>query len=62
MPLRLVRLHIRLLASAVLGLVVLAASSATDWRIPTRLLAGWDVGVFCYLAFSFWTMSFSTDR
>ena len=60
MPLRLVRLHIRLLASAVLGLVVLAASSATDWRIPTRLLAGWDVGVFCYLAFSFWVMSFST--
>ncbi len=63
MPVRLVRLHVRLLLSAVLGLVVLAASFLTDWRIPTRLLAGWNVGVFCYLALIFWTMTFSTiDR
>ncbi len=60
LPLRLARLHIRLLLSTVLGLVVLAASFSLDWRTPTRLLAGWDVGVFCYLAFTFSMMTFST--
>jgi uncharacterized membrane protein len=30
---------------------------ATPWRIPTRILAGWDSGVVLYLALSFWTMA-----
>ncbi len=60
MPMRLARLHIQLILSVALGLAVLAASFAADWRLPTRLLAGWDVGVICYLALSGWLMAFST--
>jgi uncharacterized membrane protein len=47
---RIVMARPRLLCSAVVGLVVFLALSATGWRMPSRLLAGWDVGVALYLA------------
>jgi uncharacterized membrane protein len=49
MPIRVLRARPRLFISAVIGLAVVAISPA-DWRIATRLLAGWDVGVGLYLA------------
>jgi uncharacterized membrane protein len=54
---RLVRLHGRLLISAVVGVVVMLALLATAWRTPTKLLASWDIGVACYLALTFWMMA-----
>src|SRR5262249_4025960 len=45
---RIARGHPRLLVSLVVGLVVIAALPA-EWRIATRLLVGWDVGVGLYL-------------
>jgi uncharacterized membrane protein len=48
-PIRIIRARPRLFISAVIGLLVIAACPA-DWRITTRLIAGWDVGVVLYLA------------
>jgi uncharacterized membrane protein len=47
-PIRIVRARPRLFLSA---LIVLAVSVLTpsDWRIATRLLVGWDVGIALYL-------------
>ncbi len=56
MPLRLVRLHFHLLLSIAIGGAVTIAVAATDLRLPTRLLAGWDVGVVCYLVLTLWVM------
>jgi uncharacterized membrane protein len=52
-PLRLLRLHLRLLFSIALGIVVLLVTVRTGWRLPTRLLTGWDAGAVCYLVFTF---------
>ena len=60
MPARLLRLHIRLVLSILLGAVVVAASYAVDWRASTRLLAGWDAGCILYLALAARTMSRAT--
>jgi uncharacterized membrane protein len=47
---RIVRTRPRLFMSAALAVVVIAVLfAATDWRAPTRLLVGWDVGVGLYL-------------
>lgn len=51
------RLHIRLLAAAAFGIGVTAALSALPWRMPTRILVGWDGGVVLYLALVFWVMA-----
>jgi len=56
MPIRLVRLHLRLLLSIAIGVAVFFAALLADWRTPTRVLAGWDVGVGVYLAFVYWMM------
>jgi uncharacterized membrane protein len=48
-PLRVIRARPRLFVSAIVGLVVIAICPM-DWRIATRLLVGWDVGVALYLA------------
>ena len=56
MPIRLVRLHVRLLLSIAIGVAVFFAALLADWRTPTRVLAGWDVGVGVYLAFVYWMM------
>jgi uncharacterized membrane protein len=50
------RLHFRLLLSIAIGCLVTIAVAATQLRLPTSLLAGWDIGVVCYLILTFWMM------
>jgi uncharacterized membrane protein len=49
MPVRLARLHARLLISIAVGMAVILGLSMTDWSMPTKLLFGWDTGVVLYL-------------
>ncbi len=49
MPVRLARLHARLLVSIAVGMAVILGLSMTDWSMPTKLLFGWDTGVVLYL-------------
>lgn len=49
MPVRLARLHARLLISVAVGLFVTLGLSLTDWSMATKLLIGWDIGVVLYL-------------
>lgn len=60
MPIRLVRLHIRLLISIALGLAVLLVLVPVHWRVPSKLLAGWDAGVALYLMLIYWVISRAT--
>jgi uncharacterized membrane protein len=46
---RVLRARPKLFLSVVLGLVIIAALPA-DWRVATRMLVGWDVGLGFYLA------------
>jgi uncharacterized membrane protein len=46
---RLWQLHARLFISAAFGF---AATLALPWRMPTRVLVGWDAGVLLYLVLS----------
>src|SRR5438552_13701541 len=51
---RIVRTRPRLFFSALLGLAVIALLfAASDWRVATRLLVGWDIGVGLYLILAF---------
>jgi len=43
-------LHVRLFLSAAFGAAVTLALLALPWRMPTRILVGWDAGVALYLA------------
>jgi uncharacterized membrane protein len=49
MPIRLARLHMRLLISVAVGLLVTLCLSMTDWSMATKLLLGWDIGIVLYL-------------
>jgi uncharacterized membrane protein len=49
LPIRIAKLHGNLMISAALGGIVLFALLFADWRLPTKLLAGWDAGVVVYL-------------
>jgi uncharacterized membrane protein len=60
MPVRLARLHARLLISVAIGAAVTLALAATDWRLATRLLTGWDVGISFYLVSTYLLVSRST--
>jgi len=60
MPLRLARLHARLLISVAVGVTVTLALMMTDWRLPSRILTGWDVGVGLYLFLAYLLMSRAT--
>ena len=42
------KLHAHLMIAAVVGIAVIAFVPG-GWRLPTRLLAGWDAGVAIYL-------------
>jgi uncharacterized membrane protein len=47
---RIVRPRLRLFASFFVGVIVTAAVTVlTDWRLATRLLAGWNVSIALYL-------------
>jgi uncharacterized membrane protein len=55
---RLFRTRPRLFISAAVGLLAIAILFAvTDWRTPTKLLTGWDVGLALYLALAFSLMA-----
>lgn len=43
-------LHVRLFVSAAFGAAVTLTLLALPWRMPTRILVGWDAGVALYLA------------
>jgi len=51
LPLRMARLHAKLLIAIAVG-VAAALVTPADWRIWTRLLCGWDVAVAIYLVFT----------
>ena len=53
---RVVRARPRLFLSGALGLVV-GALLPPSWRLVTRLLVAWDVGVACYLALAYHLMA-----
>lgn len=48
LPIRIARLHTKLLISALVG-VLIAIFVPFRWEVATRLLVGWDVGVVLYL-------------
>ena len=50
------RLHVRLFVSAAFGAALTLAFLALPWRMPTRVLVGWDSGVTLYLALIYWLM------
>jgi uncharacterized membrane protein len=58
LPIRIARLHDKLIIAAVVGIAVsaLAVLAPYDWGLPTRLLAGWDVGAALYLILTFAVM------
>jgi uncharacterized membrane protein len=60
-PLRIVRARPRLFISALIGLVVIALCPS-EWRIATRLLAGWDLGIALYLALALRMMALAQVR
>jgi uncharacterized membrane protein len=51
---RIIHTRPRLFISAAVGLIAIAILFAvTDWRTPTKLLAGWDIGLALYLVLAF---------
>jgi uncharacterized membrane protein len=60
-PVRIVRARPRLFIAALIGLVV-AALCPSDWRIATRLLVGWDLGVALYLTLALRMMAVAEVR
>jgi uncharacterized membrane protein len=60
-PIRIVRARPRLFISALIGLVVIALCPS-DWRMATRLLVGWDVGLILYLGLLLRMMSVAEVR
>lgn len=49
LPIRIAKLHAHLMISAAFGGIVFCALIFADWRLPTKLLTGWDAGVALYL-------------
>ena len=47
------KLHARLFIAAAFGVAVALALLALPWRMPTRILIGWDIGFVLYLALSY---------
>ncbi|TMJ05441.1 MAG: DUF1345 domain-containing protein [Alphaproteobacteria bacterium] len=55
---RIVRTRPRLFLSSLLGLAVIALLFViSDWRVATRLLVGWDIGIGLYLILAFSLMA-----
>jgi len=63
-PVRIVHARPRLFVSGAVAVVVMAVLAvAAPWRLPTRLLVGWDIGIALYLVLAFHMMVTSTiDR
>ena len=49
LPIRVARLHGKLLGSFAFGVLVAIAAMWTPWQLTTRLLAGWDAFILVYL-------------
>lgn len=49
LPVRVARLHGKLIIATVIGLVFTGALFAVDMQLLARLLAGWDLGIVIYL-------------
>jgi uncharacterized membrane protein len=60
-PVRIVRARPRLFISALIGLII-AALCPSDWRIATRLLVGWDLGLALYLGLALRMMAVAEVR
>jgi uncharacterized membrane protein len=58
LPVRMIRARPRLFGSGLVGLIVTAALPMT-WRLATRVLVGWDLGVLLYLALACHLMAIS---
>jgi uncharacterized membrane protein len=56
MPVRLARLHARLVISIAIGMAVTLGLAMTDWSMATKLLLGWDIGVVLYLTLAYQLM------
>jgi uncharacterized membrane protein len=54
------RLHIRVLLSALFGVAVTLLLLTLPWRMPTRILIGWDAWALLYLVLIYWMMSRAT--
>ena len=46
---RLVEVHGRLLLSVAIGVAAFPLLTLMQWRLPTRLLVAWDIGIIVYL-------------
>jgi uncharacterized membrane protein len=57
-PLRLIRTRPRLFISVAIGIICIALLPG-DWRTPTRLLVGWDVGIGIYLGLVYFLIAIS---
>jgi uncharacterized membrane protein len=51
------RLHVRLCLAAAFGAAVTLILLVLPWRMPTRILVGWDAGVVLYLALIYGLMA-----
>jgi uncharacterized membrane protein len=58
MPVRIIRARPRLFSSGLVGLIVAGALPMT-WRLATRTLVGWDLGVLLYLTLAYHLMAVS---
>ena len=55
---RIVRTRPRLFISAAFGIAIIAVLfAASDWRVPTKLLIGWNLGIGLYLILAFHLMA-----
>ena len=55
--LRFVRTHWRLFLSGAIGFISIFLMPKEEWRLVTRMLVGWDIGIGLYLALCFWMFS-----
>jgi uncharacterized membrane protein len=56
-PIRIMRARPRLFTCVAVGLLTFLALMATDWRMASRVLIAWDVGVGLYLVLAFVMMA-----
>lgn len=54
---RLWHLHRRLFVAMTLGVAVLLITQALPWRVPTRVLMAWDIGIAFYLTVTYRSMA-----
>jgi uncharacterized membrane protein len=54
---RIWQLHQRLFFAVILGAAVLMVTLALPWRVPTRVLTAWDIGIAFYLVVAYRSMA-----